>query len=246
MLKQEFLRIFKPFYYLSILLGACKYNLKENNIYINNKLNALWSLIVNMFLHFSMIFTIVKFYKIFRNSMILFIYTTTYILYIISHTVNHFLSYYYSETHVKLILTLQIIDLKLECNDLKSLNRYVKINVILYVIGYIVFIVAKMSVDPLWIWSRSVFIFSTYIFDLELIYSIITILYLARKCKKLNDVLHNIQVENLSLESAEIPKYRLDDMDIFPLFENIIDCIEMIEKTSKIMVNSSHVYLPYC
>lgn len=202
-MNKDFEQIFKPFYYLTTAYCARKIHLENHKISRMNKMDITISVLANIgqIILYCIIFN--QFITYFKSPIIFYIYIVTYLLQVIEHTALNITNFVQCNNNLIMFLTLRKIyrhlSLKKELNKMKFQLIF---PVVLNIIGYLLFVLCKLSMDPLWSWARGLFIFSSIIFDLELIYSGFIIIVISNNLKTFTKILRNIDERIIDYEAV--------------------------------------------
>lgn len=235
MLDPDFLSILKPLYVLSVPFCVRKYKLKGNVIRATSKIDIIAAVVGNLAMYILLYFTLMSFTELLDTIIIYDIYFLTYVLYAVNHTIHCILNNTKSQCHVNIVSNLQQINKILKSQeDSKFLRIFVNIALISLFSIYFLLVFVKLTIDPLWFWTRSIFVFLTIIFDLELFYTSFIVLFLALKIEKWSNLLKYkkriISIKDMIRDAESEEDVMLDT------FRKIFYTIGDIEKSSKVTV----------
>ncbi|XP_045762188.1 uncharacterized protein LOC123865282 [Maniola jurtina] len=237
MLQKSFLDIIKPSYVLSVPFCMRKYKLKGGCISTLTKYDILFTVLGNLLMYILLYITLVSFMNSFED-FVFYIYVIIYVLYAANHTIHSILNITHSQVYVDTVLKLQRIDIILyNENDTKILKNIIAFFLVMIFSLYAVLLVMKLSIDRLWFWSRGIFIFLTVIFDLELFYIAFVIYFLARKIDNWSNKIKR-KDRIISIKKMIRGNQDQDENDLYSVFENIIESLSTIEKTSQFTIIS--------
>lgn len=202
-MNKDFEQIFKPFYYLTTICGVRKIRLQNHEILPMNYVDVTVSVLANIGQIILYCITFNEFIVNFKTAIIFYIYTVIYLLQVIDHTILNIVNFCQSNINLAMFLTLRKIYKHLSLKkDLKKIKFQLSFSCIFHIFGYSLFVVGKLSMDPLWSWGRGLFIFSSIIFDLELIYSGFIIIFISNKVKTWAKILGNIDEKIINHEAV--------------------------------------------
>lgn len=196
MLEENFIKIFRPVYILNTIFCSRKFVIKTNNITTVRKKEIFVSISANALIFVLWYFTIDEFKKIFEP-LILYMYIVIYLQYVINFSMLTYKNIMQSKDNVKLILELHKIEqfFYIQGSN-KILKRTSLVSCTAISLIYILLITIKISVDPLWTVARGLFIASTLIFDLEIIYAAFVIYHLSSVAKKWNEAVRKNEIDD--------------------------------------------------
>lgn len=192
-MNKDFEEIFKPMYYLTTMCCVKKINFKKHEIFQIKKIDIFTSVFVNLGLLILYVITLTEYLSLPIESIIYYLYILMNLLYVMQHTILRIINFVQRKNNLALFLTLLNIYKHLSLTkELKKIKLQLNLPCTVYTCGYLILAVYKVSVDPNWSWYRGLLIFSTLIFDLELIYSGFIVYFIANKMKKLTKILKNV------------------------------------------------------
>nr|WCC58013.1 gustatory receptor 28 [Papilio xuthus] len=232
-LEIKFLSMIKPLHYISCIFFLRKFNIIDNKIYPNARKYIL-CLGIGMFLtNFLLITCLISLINIYDVS-IFYVYVLAYSQYSINYSILCFSNIIYSKFNIQLLLKLQAIDRYLyNAKDTIKIKFVVWFACILLIFTYILFVTFKLMFDPLWDWIRGLFIVISLIFDIELIYCIFFVYYLACKMVRWSEI---IQVDENN------PNVLQDDIGItlvemlFKVYEQLLDALVLVKKAAQFAI----------
>lgn len=235
MVESDFLNILKPLYLLSVPFCVRKYKLQGNVIKTITKLDVIASVIGNLFMLIILYFTLLSFGLLLDTVIIYYMYFFTYVLYAVNHIILSISNITKSQCHVNMILNLNKINEALKSQeDTRILKLFVKITLISLFCTYFQLVMFKLAIDPLWFWTRSIFVFLTIIFDLELFYTSFIVIFLAFKIQKWSNF---IKTKKRIISIKDMMRGVETEEDVMlDTFRRIFDTIEDVKETSKIAV----------
>lgn len=250
-MNKHFEQIFNPFYYLTTMCCVRKIILKNHKISLINKTDIIVSVLANTGIGILCYFTIVQFISQLVSPSVLYIYVSAYLIYAIDYAILHIVNFVESTNNLSLFLTLREIYIHLSLRKQLNKIRFVLfLPCTIYVCGYLFLIACKLSIDPLWTWTRGLFVSLSLIFDLELIYSRFIIHFLSNKIKTWAKIFRNIdeRIDNYESVIRKMDKvYRmLIDAVIFhkKAFQlTVIKCNLSRMSVTKAPFNVSEVYV---
>lgn len=205
-MNKDFEQIFKPMFCLTTMCCGKKICLKNHNIsYINKRHNiiSVLSIIGILIVYY---FAVNEFVLYSVSPIMFYLYVLSYLLYVIDHIILKFVNFVQRKNNVALFSALQNIYRHL---SLKKQLTKIKLQLILpctvTISGYLTLIVYKIALDLSWSLTRGLFIFSTVILDLELIYSGFILIFLSNKIKTWTNILRNID-ERINNYKAVVKK----------------------------------------
>lgn len=192
-MNKDFEQIFKPMYYLTTMCCVRKNYLTNRKISSINKKDVIISVFANTGILILYYITFNELISHFVTPIIFYTYFVTYLLYVIDHFILHIINFVQSKNNLALFLTLREIYTHLSLRkELKTIKMQLILLCMMAISGYLFFVVWKVSMDPLWTWARGLFIFSSIIFDFELIYSSFIVVFIWNKMKTWAKILRNI------------------------------------------------------
>nr|WCC57957.1 gustatory receptor 28 [Papilio polytes] len=233
-LEKEFLSMIKPLRYVSHIFLLRKFHVVDEKIYPNTK-KYIINLVIGLFVaYFLLISTLLSLIDMYDNVYIFYGYVIAYSQYTINYTILCFFNIVNSKFNVQLLLKLQTIDKYLyNAKDTKKIKLFIRFNCILLLFIYVLFVTLKLIYDPLWDWIRGVFIVTSLIFDIELMYCIFFVYYLACKMVRWAEI---IQVDEKN------PNVLQDDIGItlvemlFKVYEELLDALLLVRKAAQFAI----------
>lgn len=205
-----------------------KFNLNGNVISANTKLNIIYSALGNCFVYTLLFITLKNIKVTFDVPMVFYMHTIAYSQYALNYTILNSVNFRLSSYNVQLILKLQEIDRLLgNAKDTRKLKRVVWTSCVSLYLSYSLFVTMKVLTNPHWSWDRALFNFVSLIFDLELTYFTIVLLYLTHKFDRWIDAL---MTANKTISENE-DTFRTDKM--FLGYKALIDARLLIKTASQ-------------
>lgn len=181
-MNKDFEDILKPMYYLTTICCVRKIGLKNHEMSLINKRDVIISVLANTGIVILYYITYKEFISKFFSTITSYIYVLAYVSLVIDHVILHVANFVQSKNNLALFLALREIYKHLSLRkQLKRIKFLLLLPCIACICGHLLLIVCKLSIDPLWVWSRGIFIFSSVIYDLEVIYSGFIVLFITNK-----------------------------------------------------------------
>lgn len=232
-MNKDFEQIFKPMYYFTTMCSARKIDFKNYKISQINKKNIIISVLGILLLNTGILIlycmTLNQFISQMVSPIIFNFYISAYSLFVVNHAILHIKNFAQRNNNLTLFLTLREIYKHLSLRkQLRKIKLLLFLPFTVCIFGYLIFFVCKLSMDPQWTWARGLLVYSSLIFDLELVYSAFILLFISNNIKTWAKILINID-ERINNYEAVIRK-------MVKVFHMLIDAVIFNKKAFQLTV----------
>lgn len=237
MFDKDLLNIVKPLAFLQLCLCVQKYVISDFSIKTIGKQHAVLYIIRSIILLILYILTV----ELLHVPYSLYItYAVITFLFVINFTILSFLNFLDRNLNARILRQLCFINRHLyDSKQSTFLEKLTWTSSIFVFMTYLLLITVKLAIDPNWSIPRGLLLFTTMVFDIELIYIMFVVCFLNCKVAKLIEIVKSeSKVEVFIDESGEAVIYTKNELvvKLLFLFQFIVKCLKLTEKSSRFIV----------
>lgn len=229
MADEDFLKLFKPFYYVNSTFCIRKFRLSTSVFSKTKNADIVFTIIGNSVLFCILCINLHYFISNVKEPFVIFMYILLYIQFFVNFIVVSFENLIRSRQNVLLMAILRdIFKFSYNTEEMNKLMFILFMPCLFYLSAYVVLVGMKMSIDPLWTWLRCAYIFSTIIFDFEILYASFMVYLLAIRTKQWT----------AAVTYKDTPFDEIAMANFATVIQKISDAVHLLRETFQLTVSS--------